>query len=261
SSTTAPSQMPPSTTKSSRRTEQPTHRTRCPPHCASPHHSKDQTRSSPPALPSTPSHAGSISVDCNTWVRSERTRSFRSSTKWPRWRPASHDTARFGSWRRTGQHTHFVARGTDFSVPQYLVTLGAYQEFPIVDEMASLAAGISRNGSLRFVDANRNGLVDDGDRLDVNLAATGSPTTWDTYQLIIGGLFAAPETYVGCTRFILNGPIGPFDIPLPERRDSHVKLRYAGDTYRTTFTSKIDLRSGLRPAHAHSHDRFYLPRQ
>ena len=150
------------------------------------------------------------------------------------------------------------ARWIDFSGLQYLGTLGAYQEFPIVDEMASLAAGISRNGSLRFVDANRNGLVDDGDRLDVNLAATGSPTTWDTYQLIIGGLFAAPETYVGCTRFILNGPIGPFDIPLPERRDSHVKLRYAGDTFGTTFTSKIDVRSGLGPAPALSDVRFFL---
>src|SRR2546428_2295518 len=84
--------------------------------------------------------------------------------------------------------------------------------------MSSLAVGISRNGSLRFFDANRNGLVDDGDRLDVNLAATGSPTMWDTYQLTIGGLFAAPETYVACTRFILNGPMGPFDIPLPDTR-------------------------------------------
>src|SRR2546425_2615693 len=150
------------------------------------------------------------------------------------------------------------ARWIDFGGLQYLGTLGAYQEFPIVDELSSLAAGISRNGSLRFVDANRNGLVDDGDRLDVNLAATGSPTTWDTYQLIIGGLFAAPETYVGCTRFILNGPIGPFDIPLPERRDSHVKLRYAGDTFGTTFTSKIDVRPGFGPTPAISDVRFFV---
>jgi len=150
------------------------------------------------------------------------------------------------------------ARWIDFGGLQYLGALGAYSEFPIVDEMSSLAAGISRNGSLRFVDANRNGLVDDGDRLDVNLAATGSPTTWDTYQLIIGGLFAAPETYVSCTRFILNGPMGPFDIPLPERRDSHVKLRYAGDTFGTTFTSRIDVRPGLGPAAAISDVRFFV---
>jgi hypothetical protein len=150
------------------------------------------------------------------------------------------------------------ARWIDFGGLQYLGTLGAYQEFPIVDEMSSLAAGISRNGSLRFVDANRNGLVDDGDRLDVNLAATGSSTTWDTYQLMIGGLFAAPETYVSCTRFILNGPLGPFDVPLPERRDAHVKLQYAGDTFGTTFTSRIDVRPGFGPTPALSDVRFFV---
>src|SRR5256712_7600788 len=150
------------------------------------------------------------------------------------------------------------ARWIDFGGLQYLGALGAYSEFPIVDEMSSLAVGISRNGSLRFFDANRNGLVDDGDRLDVNLAATGSSTTWDTYQLTIGGLFAAPETYVACTRFILNGPMGPFDIPLPERRDSHVKLRYPGDTFGTTFTSRIDVRPGFGPAPAISDVRFFV---
>src|SRR5207244_5649764 len=91
-----------------------------------------------------------------------------------------------------------------------------------------------------------------------NLAATGSSTTWDTYQLIIGGLFAAPETYVACTRFILNGPMGPFDIPLPERRDSHVKLRYPGDTFGTTFTSRIDVRPRFGPAPAISDVRFFV---
>src|SRR2546429_44840 len=101
-------------------------------------------------------------------------------------------------------------------------------------------------------------LVYNGIASNVTLAATGSPTTWDTYQLIIGGLFAAPETYVSCTRFILNGPMGPFDIPLPERRDSHVKLRYAGDTFGTTFTSRIDVRPGLGPAAAISDVRFFV---
>src|SRR2546428_2545204 len=149
-------------------------------------------------------------------------------------------------------------RWIDFGGLQYLGALGAYSEFPIVDEMSSLAAGISRNGSLRFVDANHNGLVDDGDLLDVNLAATGSPTTWDTYQLIIGGFFAAPETYVSCTRFILEGPMGPLDVPLPERPDAHVKLRYTGDTFGTTYTSRIDVRSGFGPAPAILDVRFFV---
>src|SRR5207245_6101590 len=118
-------------------------------------------------------------------------------------------------------------RWIDFGGLQYLGALGAYSEFPIVDEMSSLAAGISRNGSLRFVDANHNGLVDDGDRLDVNLAATGSPTTWDTYHLLIGRFFAPPRTYVSSTRFIPDGPAGPLDVRFPATPDARVKLRYA----------------------------------
>src|SRR5438132_534636 len=70
------------------------------------------------------------------------------------------------------------ARWRDFGALQFLGASGAYSEFPLVDDMPSLAAGVSRNGSLRFVDTNVDGLVDDGDRLDVNLAATGSPTGW-----------------------------------------------------------------------------------
>lgn len=151
-----------------------------------------------------------------------------------------------------------AARWIDFGALQYLGASGAYSEFPIVDEMSSLSAGVSRNGSLRFVDANRDGLVDDGDRLDVSLAATGSSTAWDTYQLIIGSLFSAPETYVGCTRFILNGPTGPFDVPLAMRRDPHVGLRYGGDVVGTTFTSRIDVQPMFGPAPALSDLRFFL---
>jgi len=44
------------------------------------------------------------------------------------------------------------ARWRDFGALQFLRASGAYSEFPIVDDMPSLAAGVSRNGSLRFVD-------------------------------------------------------------------------------------------------------------
>src|SRR3989475_12235158 len=106
-----------------------------------------------------------------------------TSTGWPRRRARPAATLRKSTPPRgsdptlpAGAPIDSFARWIDFGGLQYLGALGAYSEFPIVDEMSSLAAGISRNGSLRFVDANRNGLVDDGDRLDVNLAATGSPT-------------------------------------------------------------------------------------
>jgi len=150
------------------------------------------------------------------------------------------------------------ARWRDFGALQFLRASGAYSEFPIVDDMPSLAAGVSRNGSLRFVDTNVDGLVDDGDRLDVNLAATGSPTGWDTYQLVIGGLFAAPQTYVGGARFILNGPSGPLDVPLGERAEAQVGLRYAGDTFGTAATSRIEAAPMFGPAPALANLRFFV---
>src|SRR5207245_6509514 len=39
---------------------------------------------------------------------------------------------------------------------------------------------------------------------------------------------------------------------------SHVKLRYAGDTFGTTFTSRIDVRPGFGPAAAISDVRFFV---
>src|SRR6266566_132061 len=81
-------------------------------------------------------------------------------------------------------------------------------------------------------------------------AATGSPTGWDTYQLVIGGLFAAPQTYVGGARFILNGPSGPLDVPLGKRAEAQVGLRYAGDTFGTAATSRIEVAPMFGPAPA-----------
>src|SRR5207249_10788261 len=46
--------------------------------------------------------------------------------------------------------------------------------------------------------------------------------------------------------------------PLPERRDSHVRLRYAGDTVGTTCTSRIDVRPGFGPAPVISDVRFFV---
>jgi len=157
-----------------------------------------------------------------------------------------------------GSSIDSAARWRDFDALQFLGASGAYSEFPIVDDMPSLAAGVSRNGSLRFVDTNLDGLVDDGDRLDVNLAATGSPTAWDTYQLVIGGLFAAPETYVGGARFILDGPSGPLDVSLGGRADTQVGLHYAGDTFGTTATSRIEVAPMFGPSPALANLRFFL---
>ncbi len=97
---------------------------------------------------------------------------------------------------------------------------------PIVDQMKSLANGTSANGSLRFVDANADHMLDDGDRLDVRLPPTISGTAWDTYLVQIG-LQGVPATYVYGDHLILNGPDGPLD-SLPSSDLPLVDLAYAG---------------------------------
>src|SRR5256712_9077765 len=52
--------------------------------------------------------------------------------------------------------------------------------------------------------------------------------------------------------------MGRSDCPWPERRDSQVNLRSPGDTFGTTFTSRIDVRPGFGPAPAISDVRFFV---
>ncbi len=111
---------------------------------------------------------------------------------------------------------------------QYVGSVGSSMEFPIVDRMTSLAAGTSANGSLRFIDTNRDGMLDDGDRLDARIPATTSANAWDTYLLEIGGTYSSTPTYVGAAHYILSGPNGPLDLPFSSQ-PAMVDLAWAGD--------------------------------
>ncbi len=97
--------------------------------------------------------------------------------------------------------------------------------FPIVDQMTSLANETSANGTLRFVDANADRKLDDGDRLEVRLPPTSSSAAWDTYMLVLGG--GPHGSYVGGAHLILNGPEGPLD-PLPSSALPWADLAYVG---------------------------------
>lgn len=100
-------------------------------------------------------------------------------------------------------------------------------EFPLVDQMRSLRDGTSVNGSLRFIDVNRDGMLDDGDQLDVRLPPTNSATSWDTYLLQVGVFSAGNGSYAASLQFVLHGPQGPL-APLLSSRPGLVDLAYNG---------------------------------
>lgn len=117
-------------------------------------------------------------------------------------------------------------------------------EFPLVDQMKSLQDGTSVNGSFRFIDANGDRLLDDGDRLDVHLPSTAAATAWDTYLLQVG-VFGGPNaTYAASEHFILQGPQGPLD-PLLSSQRAWVDLAYAGTQAGPPLRSTIQVASVL----------------
>ncbi|HYS73962.1 MAG TPA: hypothetical protein VEO96_08295 [Thermoplasmata archaeon] len=81
----------------------------------------------------------------------------------------------------------------------------------VADRMTSLAAPASANGTLRFVDADSDGLVGSGDRLDVRLPPTTSPNGWDTYILRLGNWSAGAPNIGAAIHVILVGPAGPLE--------------------------------------------------
>ena len=124
---------------------------------------------------------------------------------------------------------------------QYVLVSGQFIAAPIVDSMTSLAAATSRNGTLRFVDSNGDGLVGDGDTIDVHLPDPGGATAYDTYMLQVGEVNGTFAEYVGAGHYILNGPRGPFEIipSLPVAELVH--LRHTGDQVgaRVTSTAQV----------------------
>lgn len=105
---------------------------------------------------------------------------------------------------------------------------GSSLVFPIVDRMRSLADGTSVNGSVRFVDANGDHMLDDGDRLDIRIPPTSTANSWDTYLIETGVMFFGNRTYVADTHYILNGPDGPLE-PSLSAQPLLADLAWAGD--------------------------------
>lgn len=124
----------------------------------------------------------------------------------------------------------------------YLMFTGEFR-YSVIDRLPSLAATTSANGSMRFVDVDANGMVDDGDRLDIRIAPTPGANAWDFYQLEIGqwGPLAAGHRYVNAVHVFLNGPNGPWDVPIRERTVARLDFGYSESRLRGTITSRLDL--------------------
>ncbi len=111
----------------------------------------------------------------------------------------------------TGSAVDSASRWTTLGGLEYIGSAGSSSMFPIVDQMGSMAAGTSANGSLRFVDENGDRMLDDGDRLDIRIPPTTAANSWNTYLVQIGGMFFGNASYAADQHLILNGPDGPLE--------------------------------------------------
>jgi len=74
-----------------------------------------------------------------------------------------------------------------------------------IDFMGSLEDGISQNGTIEFVDANSNGLLDDYDYFNINISPTPGETIIDNYLFNLGnGLIYYGETDGSGVKYIIN---------------------------------------------------------
>lgn len=83
--------------------------------------------------------------------------------------------------------------------------------------MTSLAAATSSNGNLRFMDADGNGLLNSGDRLEVRLVAEGLPNDWEAHVLRIGNFSAVTPSEVRGVHLVLHGAGGPLETIAPRQ--------------------------------------------
>jgi len=122
---------------------------------------------------------------------------------------------------------------------QYVLLSGGFHGGPIVDEMASLADGTSRNGTTRFTDVDGDGLVGHGDTLQVRLPDTGAEQGYDTYALQVGDL-APRAAYAYAGHYLLNGPHGPREFHSHSLLPDRPRLLHVGDEIGARVTSTIE---------------------
>ena len=73
-----------------------------------------------------------------------------------------------------------------------------------VDYMPSLRDSVSKNGTMRFIDFNSNGVLDDGDRFIVSIPPTADERVIQTYFLVIEGPEDADGREIMGNKYLIN---------------------------------------------------------
>jgi hypothetical protein len=128
---------------------------------------------------------------------------------------------------------------------EYVILSGGYAGNPIIDEMHSLEDGTSQNGTMRYVDVNGNGLLDDGDQIRVHLddVAVQDGFGHQTYVLSLGGALSDCG-YICGFKHIMVGAHGPYQLLIPGyNANDHaaMRIRHVGDQVGLNVTSTLEM--------------------
>jgi hypothetical protein len=94
---------------------------------------------------------------------------------------------------------------------EYLSLSGDYRDSETLDFMDSLEDSVSQNGTMEFIDVNSNGLLDDHDKLKLNLPPTKDEFSIETYCISIGGASHEDRGFAWGREYLINWHNGPYE--------------------------------------------------
>jgi len=92
---------------------------------------------------------------------------------------------------------------------EYAATQALYRDHPEVDRMDLLTDGGSLNGTVRYSDVQGNGRFDVGDRLELELGATGGAGRYVSFVLVV--FDPRFPTAPLAVKYLVHGPEGPIE--------------------------------------------------
>lgn len=119
---------------------------------------------------------------------------------------------------------------------EYVYLSGGYLDNKEVDFMESLEDNVSRNGSIQFIDKNKNGLLDDYDIFKVYISSTDNEYNIESYFLNIGGSMSGYLNIASGCKYIINWYKGAYGwLDLQRLALSYVSTEENGTLMDTTI--------------------------